>query len=141
MAQYITENRRARFEYDILERFEAGVVLSGPEIKAVRAKRADLSAGYAKVLSGEAWLINMNVSGVGVEVPTRTRKLLLHKGEISRLIGLQEQKGLTLVPLGLYFKRGKAKIELGVGKGRKLHDKREVIRKREVARELRQQPK
>ncbi len=129
----IALNRKARFEYEITERFEAGIVLNGPEIKMVRAKKVDLSASYAKVLKDEAWLINMNISGA--PEPTRTRKLLLHRSEIGRIIGLQEQKGLTLIPLTLYLKHGKAKIELGVGRGRKQHDKRELIKKRDIARE------
>ncbi len=131
----IAENRKARFEYDIREHFEAGIVLTGAEIKSIRAKRADMSASYARVLGSEVWLINLNLSGVGVEKPTGTRKLLLHRHEISRLIGLAEQKGFTLVPLRLYFHRGKAKIELGVGRGRKSHDKRELIKKRDLLRE------
>lgn len=135
MKNSIAENRRATFDYEIEERFEAGVVLVGSEIKAIRAGRVDLSAAYARVAGGEAWLINMNVNGAAE--PTRSRKLLLHKSELSRLIGLSEQKGLTLIALRLYLKRGKAKVEIGVGRGRKLHDKREVIKKRDFGREIR----
>lgn len=131
----IAENRRARFEYSFSEFFEAGIVLTGAEIKSIRAKRADMSSTYARIAEGEAWLINLNLSGVRVEHPTRTRKLLLHKHEIDRLMGLADQKGLALIPIKLYFHRGKAKIELGVGKGRKLHDKREVLKARDAERE------
>lgn len=131
----ISENRRGRFEYAFSEFFEAGIVLTGPEIKSIRAKRADISSAYARVIANEAWVINLNLSGTGVENPTRTRKLLLHKHEIDRLIGLADQKGFALVPLKLYFHRGKAKIELGLGRGRKLHDKRELIKARDAARE------
>lgn len=131
----IAENRKARFVYQFNEFFEAGVVLTGSEIKAVRAKRVDLSAAYARIIGSETWLINMNLSDGKTPDPTRTRKLLLHAREIGRLTGLLEQKGLTLVPLKLYFKRGRAKIELGVGRGRKTHDKRELIKKRDEQRE------
>lgn len=131
----IAENRRARFVYQFSEFFEAGVVLTGSEIKAVRAKRVDLSAAYSRIIGSEALLINMNLSDGKTPDPTRTRKLLLHAREIGRLTGMLEQKGLTLVPLKLYFKRGRAKLELGVGKGRKTHDKRELIKKRDEQRE------
>lgn len=131
----ITDNKRARFEYNIQERIEAGIALTGLEIKAIRAKRADLSAAYARVVGSEVWLINLNLSDGHVPEPTRTRKLLLHKNEIGRIIGLTEQKGFTLVPLNIHFKRGRAKVELGVGRGRRKHDKRNVIRERDLARE------
>lgn len=131
----IAENRKARFEYDIHERLEAGLALTGLEIKALRAKRADISASYARVVAGEVWLINANFSDGHVTEPTRSRKLLLHKSEIARLIGLSEQKGHTIIPLNIHWKRGKAKVELGVGVGRKMHDKRAVLKKRDIARE------
>ena len=133
----IALNKKALFEYGILERFEAGVVLVGSEIKAVRAKRVDISSAYVRIKSDEAWLINMVLNGVPAEEASRTRKLLLHRFEISRMIGLSEQKGLTLIPLKMYFNHGKAKIEIGVAKGRKQHDKRELIKKRDINRELR----
>jgi SsrA-binding protein len=132
----IAQNQKALFEYEILERFEAGIVLKGAEIKAVRAKRVDISSGYVKIKGDEAWLINMVLNGVAAEVASQTRKLLLHRFEISRMIGLSEQKGLTLIPLKMYFNHGKAKLEIGVAKGRKLHDKRELIKKRDINREL-----
>ncbi|MFA6082186.1 MAG: SsrA-binding protein SmpB [Patescibacteria group bacterium] len=134
----IAKNKRGLFDYEITEHFEAGIALTGGEIKSIRAKRADISAAYARVLRGEVWLINMNLSLNGLENPTRTRKLLLHKSEINRLIGLVEQKGYALIPLYLYFKRGKAKIDIGVGRGRKKYDKRELIKKRDIAKEQRQ---
>lgn len=134
----IADNRRARFEYDISETFEGGLVLKGAEIKAIRAGRVDLSAVYVRIIADEAWLINMNISaGVATVESTRTRKVLLHKHEIARLIGLGEQKGYALVPLRLYIHKGKAKLEIGVGQGRKLHDKRDVIKQRDMERELR----
>jgi SsrA-binding protein len=134
----IAQNKKALFEYEILERFEAGIVLKGAEIKAVRAKRVDISSGYVKIKGDEAWLINMVLNGVAAEVASQTRKLLLHRFEISRMIGLSEQKGLTLIPLKMYFNHGKAKLEIGVAKGRKLHDKRELIKKRDINREQKQ---
>ncbi len=136
----IAENRRAFFEYEITERFEAGIVLTGPEIKAIRGKHADISASYARVVGGEVWLINSMINGIGIDNKTRSRKLLLHQAEINRLIGLAEQKGLAVIPLRLFFKKGKVKAEIGVGRGRKLHDKREVIKKRDQVRELRKDP-
>lgn len=134
----IALNKKALFEYEILERFEAGVVLVGSEIKAVRAKRVDISSAYVRIRGDEAWLINMVLNGVPADEASRTRKLLLHRFEISRMIGLSEQKGLTLIPLKMYFNHGKAKIEIGVAKGRKHHDKRELIKKRDIKREQRQ---
>jgi SsrA-binding protein len=98
----------------------------------------DISSGYVKIKGDEAWLINMVLNGVAAEVASQTRKLLLHRFEISRMIGLSEQKGLTLIPLKMYFNHGKAKLEIGVAKGRKLHDKRELIKKRDINREQKQ---
>jgi SsrA-binding protein len=132
----IADNRRARFDYEIIENYEAGVVLTGIEIKAVRAKRVDISSAYVKIISGEAWLVNMVLNYPNLENTSRSRKLLLHENQIDHLIGLNEQKGLTIVPLRAYFQRGKVKIEVGVGRGRKQHDKRELIKERDVAREV-----
>lgn len=138
----IATNRAARHDYHILETVEAGVVLMGPEVKSLRAGRVSLVDSFAKIESGEAFLYNVDIPAyahagyVHVE-PRRVRKLLLHHQQIERLVGQASQKGLALVPLRLYFKRGIAKIELALAKGKKQYDKREAIRKRETDREMR----
>ncbi|HET7814449.1 MAG TPA: SsrA-binding protein SmpB [Candidatus Baltobacteraceae bacterium] len=135
------DNRRARHEYHILESLEAGIALTGTEIKSIRQGGVSLSEAYARLRDGEIWLLGMHVppykegSFSNVE-PNRPRKLLLHKEQIERLGGKAAEKGLTLVPLRLYFTRGKAKIEIGLAKGKKIWDKRESIAKRDVEREL-----
>jgi SsrA-binding protein len=135
------DNRRARHEYHILESLEAGIALTGTEIKSIRQGGVSLSEAYARLRDGEIWLLGMHVppykegSFSNVE-PNRPRKLLLHKEQIERMGGKAAEKGLTLVPLRLYFTRGKAKIELGLAKGKKIWDKRESIAKRDVEREL-----
>jgi len=128
-------NRKARFEYKIEGSIESGIMLKGPEIKALRSGRIDLSGSYAKIINGEVfWLgANFNI----VDEPQRTRKLLLKESEIKRLVGKVSEEGYTLVPLKLYFKKGRAKLELGVGKGMKKYDKRELLKKRDIERELR----
>lgn len=137
----IATNRRARFEYEILERLEAGLVLRGPEVKSLRAGKASLADAYAVVRRGEAYLLNLHISPydpASRENPEarRERKLLLHRTEIQRLAGKVHERGLTLIPLSLYFKGGRAKVELGLARGKRRHDKRETIRKRESDREL-----
>ena len=137
----IARNRRARHDYSILDTFEAGLVLTGSEVKSLREGRANLSDSYGIVREGEIYIINMHISpyeraSYNNHEPTRTRKLLLHKREIGRLIGGIERQGLTLVPLELYFKRGIAKVVLALGKGKKLHDKRETERARDADREM-----
>jgi SsrA-binding protein len=135
------DNRRARYEYHILESFEAGLVLTGTEIKSVRSGGVSLSEAYARFRDGEAWLMGMHIppykqgSFSNVE-PTRPRKLLLHKAEITRLQSRVAEKGLTIVPLRLYFTRGIAKVQLGVARGKKLWDKRADAAKRDVEREI-----
>jgi SsrA-binding protein len=137
----IIDNRRARFEYSILETVEAGLVLAGTEVKSIRAGGISLSEAYARVREGEAWLMGMHIppykqgsfSNVG---PNRPRKLLLHKAEIARLQHRVNEKGLTIVPLRLYFTRGMAKVLLGVARGKKLWDKRAAAAKRDVEREI-----
>lgn len=137
----IVDNRRARFEYHILETVEAGLVLNGTEVKSIRAGGTSLSEAYARFREGEAWLMGMHVppykqgSFSNVE-PNRPRKLLLHKEEIARLHGRVNEKGLTVVPLRLYFTRGIAKVLLGVARGKKLWDKRASAAKRDVEREI-----
>ena len=137
----IVENRRARFEYEIEDRFEAGLALEGWEVKSLRAGRAQIIDGYGLVRNGQAWLLGAHISplpSASTHVaadPTRTRPLLLHRREIARLQGLTERRGYTLVPLRLYWKRGRAKVEIGLAKGRKLHDKRARDRDRDWERE------
>lgn len=139
--QSIAKNRQARHDYHILETWEAGVVLTGTEVKALREGKANISDAYGVVKSGEIFLLNLHISpyergGYTNHEPTRTRKLLLHRKEIRRLIGAVERDGLTLVPLELYFKKGIAKVALALGKGKKLHDKRETERQRDADREM-----
>lgn len=135
------ENRRARHEYHILESLEAGLVLTGTEVKSVRSGGASLSEAYARFRDGEAWLLGMHIppykqgSFANAE-PTRPRKLLLHKSEIVRLQNRIAEKGLTIVPLRLYFTRGIAKVQLGVARGKKFWDKRADVAKRDVEREI-----
>lgn len=137
----IARNKRARFDYHILETWEAGLVLGGTEVKSLRDGKVNMNDAYGIVRDGEVYLINLHISpyergGWTNHEPTRTRKLLLHKREIRRLIGAVEREGLTLVPLELYFKRGIAKVTLALGKGKKLHDKRETERERDAQREI-----
>ena len=137
----IARNKRARFDYEIVEQWEAGIMLHGTEVKSLRAGRATINDAYGIVKDGEVWLINMHVQpyeqgNLFNHEPTRTRKLLLHGREIRRLIGAVERQGLTLVALELYFKGSHAKVRLGLGKGKKVHDKRETIRARDQMREV-----
>jgi SsrA-binding protein len=138
----IAQNRKARHDYDILEKIEAGLVLTGTEVKALRAGRANLKDSFAKIEQGEVVLQNMYIGpydqgNIRNHDPTRLRKLLLHRYQIRRLIGHVSEKGLTLVPLSLYFNdKGIAKVELGLARGRKTYDKREAIAKREAEREI-----
>ena len=135
------ENRKARFNYEIGETFEAGIVLTGSEVKSLRAGRATIAESYADARGGEIWLINSNIPEYLQahrynHLPKRARKLLLHQRQISRLAGAVEREGMTIVPLKLYFnERGRAKIEIALGKGKKLHDKRETLKKRSWDRE------
>ncbi len=140
----VAQNRRARFEYQILETTEAGIVLKGSEVKSVRQGKVDISDCFATVKDGEVWLHNMHVAayenaGPFNHNPRRTRKLLLHRREIRKIIGKIRQKGLSLVPIRLYWKHGLAKIELAVAKGKRSFDKRETIKQRDQEREYRQQ--
>jgi SsrA-binding protein len=133
-------NRRARHEYDIEETVEAGIVLTGTEIKSVRAGRVQLQDSYARVEDNEAWLHNLHIApyeqGNRANVEAiRPRKLLLHRKEIDRLLGKAQDRGLTLVPLAVYLRNGFAKVELAIAKGRKLYDKREAIASRDAKRE------
>jgi SsrA-binding protein len=137
----IATNRRARHEYEILETVEAGLVLRGTEVKSLRDGLVNFKDSYASVRNGEGWLLGCHINPYshGTDAnhdPERDRKLLLHKREIARLSGKISERGLTLVPLRLYFKDGRAKVELGLARGRKLHDKRSALREREVRREM-----
>lgn len=137
----IAVNRRARHDYIIEETVEAGIVLTGSEVKALREGKANLKDSYGRIEHGEAWLWNAHISPYGPaspfgHEPTRTRKLLLHGHEIARLHGKVKERGLTLIPVRLYFKNGRAKVELALARGKKRYDKRAAIREREVRREL-----
>ena len=137
----VATNRRARHDYAIEETFEAGMVLTGPEVKSLRGGRGSLADAYARVRDGEVWLEGMNIppyemaDNRGYD-PVRARKLLLHRKEIERLIGKTAERGLTLVPLRVYFTRGMAKVELGLGRGKRRHEKRDAIAAREHRREV-----
>lgn len=135
------QNRKAFHDFFIEETYEAGIMLTGTEIKAIRKGSVNLRDAYARVENGEVWLHNMHVSPYEQgnrfnHEPLRSRKLLLHKGEISKLIGAIRQNGYTLVPTKVYLKHGFAKVELGLAKGKKLHDKREALKAREAGREI-----
>jgi SsrA-binding protein len=137
----IAKNRRARHDYSIIDTYEAGIVLTGSEVKSLRDGKANISDAYGIVRNGEIFIINLHISpyeraSYNNHEPTRTRKLLLHKREIGRLIGAIERQGLTLVPLELYFKHGIAKVAMALGKGKKLHDKREDAKARDADREI-----
>ena len=139
--QTIVVNRRARHDYAIEETIEAGLVLSGTEIKSIRAGRANLAEAYARIERGEAWLIGAHIAPYeqgnrNNHEPTRTRKLLLHRDQIAELIGRTQARGQTLVPLRLYIRNGLAKLELGIARGKKAHDKRRAIAERDMRREL-----
>jgi SsrA-binding protein len=137
----VAENRKARFNYEIGEKFEAGIALTGSEVKSLRSGKAAIAESYADTRGGELWLVNSNITeylqaGRFNHAPKRPRKLLLHKRQISKLIGAVEREGMTLVPLKLYFnEKGRAKVELALAKGKKLHDKRETEKKRDWDRE------
>jgi SsrA-binding protein len=138
----LAENRKAYHDYEILETYEAGLVLVGTEVKAIREGRVNLRDSYARVERGEVWAFNVHISpyshrGYVDHQPLRSRKLLLHKAEIRKLIGRTVEKGLTLVPLRMYLQRGRVKLAVGLARGKKAHDKRETIRRREVDRETR----
>ena len=140
--QTIALNRRARHDYSIIETVEAGLVLTGTEIKSVRAHKVNLADAYARIERNEAWLIGLNISPYeggnrNNHEPKRTRKLLLRRGEIDELLGVTKSKGLTLVPLRLYISgRGRAKVELGLARGKQQHDKRRDIATRDARREM-----
>ncbi len=140
-SQLIARNKRARHDYEILDTWEAGIVLTGTEVKALRDGRANLTDAFGVVNDGEVFLLNLHIGAyesgnIFNHEPTRTRKLLLHRREIRRLIGSVERQGLTLVPLDLYFKGGRVKTRLALVRGKQQHDKRDDMRKRDAEREI-----
>ncbi|NJN92887.1 MAG: SsrA-binding protein SmpB [Anaerolineales bacterium] len=137
----IASNRKARHDYHIEDTFEAGIVLTGSEIKSIRARQVNLSDGYAAIRNGEVWLLNAHIApyhqaSYENHEPRRDRKLLMHRREINRLTGKLQEKGLTLIPLQIYLKNSRAKVELGLARGKKLHDKRESVRERDDQRQM-----
>ena len=137
----IARNKRARHDYELIESWEAGLVLTGTEVKALRAGQASMNDAFGIVREGEVFVVNLHISpyshgGRENHEPTRTRKLLLHRSEIRRLIGAVERRGLTLVPTELYFREGKAKLRVALGRGKKSHDKREDLKKRDAERDI-----
>lgn len=138
----ITDNRQARYLYEILETYEVGIQLVGTEVKSIRAGKVNLQDGYALVRNGEVWLINAHISPYTSSgqyfnhEPRRTRKLLLHRQEIRKLIGKVEQQGLTLIPLKMYLKGGWVKVSIGLCRGKKIHDKREDMKRRQDQRDM-----
>jgi len=137
----VATNRQASFRYNLLERYECGLVLQGTEVKALREGKAQLKDSYVTIRDGEAWLIGTYIPPYGPasrenHEPERSRKLLLHREEIDRLSGKTNERGLTLVPTRMYFRDGRAKVEIALARGKDVHDKRDTIRKREVAREV-----
>ena len=140
-SKLIAENRRARHDYVLLERFEAGLVLTGTEVKSLREGHVQLGHAYADVRGGEVWLVGASISeyaqgSVGAHAPERDRKLLLHRGEIDELSSKVNEKGLTLVPTRLYFKDGRVKVELALARGKERADKRRAIAEREAQRQM-----
>jgi SsrA-binding protein len=137
----VAQNRRARHDYDILQQFEAGIALTGSEIKAVREHKVQLQGAYARIKDGDIWLLDAHIApyanaGYSGHIPTRDRRLLLHRKEITRIQQALEQEGLTLVPLSMYLKDGRAKLHLGIARGRKQYDKRQAIAERDVERDM-----
>jgi SsrA-binding protein len=138
----IADNRKAHFDYHVLETFEAGIALLGTEVKGIREGKANLRDAFARVEKGEVWLYNVHINpyshrGYVDHDPKRRRKLLMHRQEIRKLIGKTVEKGLTLVPTRMYFKNGKVKVAIALARGKQVHDKRETIKRRETERETR----
>jgi len=136
----VIRNKKARREYDVSDTYEAGVALVGTEVKSIRAGKADIQDAYCEIDGMEVWVINMYIAPYEQSIynpdTRRKRKLLLHRDEIDRLYGKVTERGLTLVPLTLYFKHGKAKLEIGIARGKRLYDKREAIKERDIRREM-----
>ena len=137
----IATNRKANFEYEILNRYEAGFVITGTEVKSIREGKVNLQEAYGRIINGEVWIVNSHINeykfgNINNHEPLRNRKLLLNKKEIRKIKQQLQEKGLTLVPLKIYFKGSLVKVEIGIAKGKKLYDKRESIKKRETERKL-----
>ena len=137
----VATNRQARFKYHLLEKWEAGIVLTGTEVKSLRDGKAQIKDGYASLRDGEVWLHNVHIPPYAPasrenHEPERSRKLLMHKREIERLVGKTHQKGLTIVPTRLYFANGRAKVEIALARGKDVADKRQTIKEREMKREM-----
>ena len=143
MRKIIVKNKKANYNYEILDTLEAGIVLKGFEVKSIRDGKISIQESHAKIISGELWLVNANINRYKQDTsksydPIRTRKLLVSKKDLSKLIGKVQEKGLTLVPLGVYLKNKKLiKVDIGIGRGKKVHDKRETIKRRDQDREMR----
>jgi SsrA-binding protein len=138
----VAQNKKARHDYDVVDTFEAGLVLTGTEVKSLRKGRASLVDGYASIRDGEMWLHGVHIPEYtegtwNNHAPRRVRKLLLHRKEIDSLLGTTKESGIALVPLSLYFKEGRAKVEIAVARGRKAHDKRQVLAERDAQKEIR----
>ena len=139
--QLVGKNKKAFHEYEILDRFEAGIVLQGTEVRALREHKVSLKESYARIKAGEVWLENCHIGpyshgSLSNHEPLRSRKLLLHRREINRLLGKTVRRGLTLVPLSIYFKNGKVKVEIALVRGKRIHDKREKERQKTIKREV-----
>ncbi len=137
----VATNRKARFNYEIIDTYEAGLVLVGSEVKSLRAGQASFADSYGHIKDGEAFLVGMHIAPYefareGGHQPDRTRKLLLHRREIDKIRAALDEKGLTLIPLSIYFSGGKAKIQLGLGRGKRAYDKRQTIKERDMKREM-----
>ena len=137
----VAVNKMARHLYELSEFTEAGIVLTGPEVKSIRAGKVNFIDSYVDFRQGEAWLVSLHIApyanaGYVSQEPDRARKLLLHQGQISKFADLVAQQGLTVVPVSLYFKRGKVKVEIALGKGKKLHDHRETLKRRAAERDM-----
>lgn len=137
----VARNKKARFNYELGDRFEAGLVLTGTEVKSLRLGKASLTEAYARIKNGEGWLMGCQIQAYPFasydnHEPTRPRKLLLHKRELRRLAAKVDQQGYSLIPLALYFKRGRAKVEVALAKGKKRYDKRAALKKRDQEREI-----
>ena len=142
----IIKNKKARFNYEIVDTFEAGIVLIGTEVKSLRQKKVSIQESYGKIINNEIYIVGLNIAQYEMgnrfnHEPTRERKLLLHRHEIKRLTGKLKEKGFTLVPLKMYFKNGKVKVQLGLGKGKAQYDKRKDIQKRDVERDMQREMK
>lgn len=139
------DNKKARFQYEIGDTLEAGIVLYGDEIKALRAGKVSLAGSFGRILvsekgSQELWLVGAHIGSSTLD-PTRSRKLLVHKNEIKKMVGATQEKGLTLVPTKIYFKKGRAKVALSQARGKNIYDKRQTIKKRDIEREIKQRGK